>query len=85
MLIPLQYNADWVSSVGSLMGMGGKVNGSSTVEYIDGGRQRFIIPMYILAPLFGIMSSYACYVDVRSSFSCSVADAGQGFYCHEGH
>ena len=53
MLIPLQYNADWVSSVGSLMGMGGKVNGSSTVEYIDGGRQRFIIPMYILAPLFG--------------------------------
>ena len=53
MLIPLQYNGDWVSSVGSLMGMGGKVNSNLTVEYISGGRQRFLIPMYILAPLFG--------------------------------
>ena len=50
MLIPIQYNGDWIQSVGSLMGFGGKVNTPESVEYISGGRKRFIIPMYILAP-----------------------------------
>jgi hypothetical protein len=52
MLIPLAYGREWMDGPGALMGAGGGIPNKNR----DGNgnlTQRFCIPMYVLAPLFG--------------------------------
>jgi len=43
-LLPITYDKGWVDTVGQTMGFGGKIK--------SGSKQRLMIPMYVLAPLF---------------------------------
>ena len=51
MLIPLTYNSDWFKNHGQLFGYGGAILNTQNPAY-NGKNQRFVIPMYLLCPLF---------------------------------
>jgi len=56
MMIPLTYCNSWTQTTGQLMGLGGGVLDSRGLVHKDkygANGQRFLIPMYLLAPLFG--------------------------------
>lgn len=62
MMLPLQYTKGWFEDVGSLMGFGSGVwsNNYQVHRGVAENGQRFLIPLYVLSPLFQYGRLFPC-------------------------